>query len=341
MSESALRVRGATKHYGSTRAVDDLRLEVDKGEIVSLIGPSGCGKTTTLRLVAGLERLDRGTIEIDGVDCTHLSPSRRRVGFVFQDFALFPHLNVAQNTAFGLKSLPLCRRIERVREVLDLVGLGDKLTSMPNELSGGQQQRAALARALAPSPSLLLLDEPLSNLDPQLRRHVRHEILSIVRASGAAALWVTHDHDEGLIVADKVVVMDRGRSKQSGTPAEVWKNPCDAWVAAFMGRGDLVPGTVAGGVLKTVLGDVEAADLEEGTPGEVLVRPEDVLLDEQGHPGTVVRRHFHGSDYVYCVQLQTGGLLHLFQPGDVEIPRGSAISVRLASKQLPVFAKQP
>ena len=337
--EAALRVRGATKHYGATPAVEDLDLDVEKGEIVSLIGPSGCGKTTTLRLVAGLERLDRGRIEIDGADCTHVSPNRRRVGFVFQDFALFPHLSVAENIAFGLKSMPLCRRIERVREVLDMVGLAEKLKRMPNELSGGQQQRAALARALAPSPSLLLLDEPLSNLDPQLRRHVRHEILSIVRASGAAALWVTHDHDEGLIVSDRVVVMHNGRTKQSGSPAEVWKNPSDAWVAAFMGRGDLVPGRVAGGVLRTSLGDVEAAELEEGTLGEALVRPEDVLLDDEGHPGTVVRRHFHGSDYVYCVQLQAGGLLHMLQPGTVEIPRGSAVSVKLASKELPVFAR--
>ena len=334
-----MRLRGASKSYGTTPAVVDLDLDVAGGEIVSLIGPSGCGKTTTLRLVAGLERLDRGTVEIDGVDCSHLSPNRRRVGFVFQDFALFPHLTVGENTSFGLKSLPLCRRIDRVREVLDLVGLGDMMARMPNELSGGQQQRAALARALAPSPSLLLLDEPLSNLDPQLRRQVRHEILSIVRASGAAALWVTHDHDEGLIVSDKVVVMHSGRTRQSGTPSEVWRNPGDAWVAAFMGRGDLLPGTVAGGVLRTALGNVQAAELEEGALGEVLVRPEDVMLDDRGQPGVVVRRHFRGSDNIYCVQLEAGGLLHLLQPADVEIARGEAVSVSLASEELPVFAK--
>jgi len=339
MSKPALRLRGASKSYGTTPAVVDLDLDVAAGEIVSLIGPSGCGKTTTLRLVAGLERLDRGTVEIDGVDCSHLSPNRRRVGFVFQDFALFPHLTVGENTAFGLKSLPLCRRIDRVREVLDLVGLGEMMARMPNELSGGQQQRAALARALAPSPSLLLLDEPLSNLDPQLRRQVRHEILSIVRASGAAALWVTHDHDEGLIVSDKVVVMHSGRTKQSGTPSEVWRNPGDAWVAAFMGRGDLLPGTVAGGVLRTALGDVRAAELKEGALGEVLVRPEDVMLDDRGHPGVVVRRHFRGSDNIYCVQLEAGGLLHLLQPAHIEIARGEAVTVSLASEELPVFAK--
>ncbi|MEX0789532.1 MAG: TOBE domain-containing protein, partial [Actinomycetota bacterium] len=191
-------------------------------------------------------------------------------------------------------------------------------------------------RALAPGPSLLLLDEPLSNLDPQLRRQVRHEILAIVRASGAAALWVTHDHDEGLIVSDKVVVMHGGRLRQVGSPSEIWRRPCDAWVAAFLGRGDLLPGEVTKGVLQTALGEVEAPLHLEG-PGEVLVGPEDIELHAEGCPGTVVRRHFRGADNVYCVQLDQGGLLHVLQPGDVEIARGTPVNVRLASRALPVF----
>lgn len=333
----ALRLRGATKSYGPVPAVIDLDLDVQHGEIVALVGPSGCGKTTTLRLVAGLEKPNSGQIFVDGRDCSNLPPNKRNVGFVFQDFALFPHLTVGQNTAFGLKKGdPAQDRLRRADEILEMVGLGGMAQRMPNELSGGQQQRAALARALAPGPSLLLLDEPLSNLDPQLRRHVRHEILAIVRASGAAALWVTHDHDEGLIVSDKVVVMHAGRLRQMGSPSEIWRKPCDAWVASFLGRGDLLSGNVADGILRTALGDVEAPMLLEG-PGEVLVGPEDIILHEEGCPGTVVRRHFRGADNVYCVQFADGGLLHVLQPADVEIARGTPVHVRLASRSLPVF----
>jgi len=334
----ALKLRGATKWYGSVPAVIDLDLDVYPGEVVALIGPSGCGKTTTLRLVAGLERMRSGQIVIDGQDCSHLPPNRRNVGFVFQDFALFPHMTVGENTGFGLKNTRPEYRRRRVNEILELVGLGSMVDRMPNELSGGQQQRAALARALAPGPSLLLLDEPLSNLDPQLRRQVRHEILAIIRASGAAALWVTHDHDEGLIVSDKVVVMNGGRVRQSGTPSEVWRHPGDAWVAAFIGRGDLLAGKVTDGVLHTALGQVEAAELTEGCLAEALVRPEDVVMHQEGCPGTVVRRHFRGSENVYCVQLSEGGLLHMLQPGDVDIPRGTSVNVKLASSALPVYS---
>lgn len=333
----ALCLRGATKSFGSVPAVIDFDLDVPHGEIVALVGPSGCGKTTTLRLVAGLESPNSGEIFVDGRECSNLPPNKRNVGFVFQDFALFPHLTVGENTAFGLKKGdPSQDRLRRVDEILEMVGLGGMSRRMPNELSGGQQQRAALARALAPGPSLLLLDEPLSNLDPQLRRHVRHEILAIVRASGAAALWVTHDHDEGLIVSDKVVVMHGGRIRQVGTPSEIWRKPRDAWVASFLGRGDLLPGKVSDGLLRTALGDVEAPMLLEG-PGEVLLGPEDIIFHETGCPGTVVRRHFRGADNVYCVQLSEGGLLHVLQPGDVEITRGTPVNVRLASRSLPVF----
>lgn len=333
----ALCLRGTSKSYGSVPAVIDLDLDVRHGEIVALVGPSGCGKTTTLRLVAGLESPGSGQIMIDGRECSDLPPNKRNVGFVFQDFALFPHLTVGENTAFGLRADSAQSRRDRANEILEMVGLGGMAERMPNELSGGQQQRAALARALAPGPSLLLLDEPLSNLDPQLRRQVRHEILAIVRASGAAALWVTHDHDEGLIVSDKVVVMNAGRLRQVGSPSEVWRKPCDAWVAAFLGRGDLLAGTVAEGVMRTALGDVEAPLMLEG-PGEVLVGPEDVELHAEGCPGTVVRRHFRGPDNIYCVQLAEGGLLHVLQPGDVEIVRGTPVRVRLASRTLPVFS---
>lgn len=335
---ASLRMRGVSKSFLAAPAVRDFDLDLRLGEIVSIIGPSGSGKTTTLRLVAGLERPDTGYIEIGGRNCAGIPPEQRRVGFVFQDYALFPHLTVAENIGFGLARLPRHQRAARVREMLELVELAGLESRLPRELSGGQQQRVALARAIAPHPSLLLLDEPLSNLDPQMKREVRHEVLSIVRSSGAAALWVTHDHDEGLIVADRVVVMREGRIRQAGAPAEVWRRPADAWVARFIGQGDLVPGVVGNALVRTPLGTVKAAGLKDGTAVQVLVRPSDLVIDPSGHPGTVVRRHFSGDDLIYCVQLKGGALLHCLQPSGRDIPRGTEIRIRLASDSLVVFA---
>ncbi len=332
-----LRLRRVSKAFGSVRAVAELDLEIAPGEVLALVGPSGCGKTTTLRLVAGLERPDAGVIEIGGRDATPAPPEDREVGFVFQDYALFPHLDVAANIAFGLHRLPRSERHGRVREVLAMVGLESKAGHGPAQLSGGQQQRVALARALAPRPRLLLLDEPFSNLDPQLRRRVRHEVLAIVRSSGAAALWVTHDHDEGLAVADRVAVMDAGEIRQVGTPFEIWRHPIDAWVAGFIGCGDLLPGRVEAGRVRTTLGEVEAFDLPEGRPAQVLVHPEDVAIDSSGAPGVVVRRHFSGTDNVYCIQLENGSTLHCRQPSDVEMANGTRVGVALKSRSLAVF----
>jgi iron(III) transport system ATP-binding protein len=335
-----LRLERVGKSFGPVRAVVDLDLEVARGEIVALIGPSGCGKTTTLRLVAGLEQPDTGVIEIGGRDCTSVPPEDREVGFVFQDYALFPHLDVASNIAFGLHRLPSAERQDRVREVLATVGLESKAGHGPAQLSGGQQQRVALARALAPRPRLLLLDEPFSNLDPQLRRRVRHEVLAIIRSSGAAALWVTHDHDEGLVVADRVAVMDTGEIRQMGTPFEIWRHPADAWVAAFIGCGDLIPGRVEEGRVHTVLGEIEAADLPDGEHAQVLVHPEYVAIDPTGAPGIVVRRHFSGTDNVYCIELDEGPLLHSRQPSEVEMSLGARVGLALKSRSLPVFRER-
>lgn len=343
LSAPALRLRGLSKSFGSLWAVRDLDLEVGPGEIVALIGESGCGKTTTLRLVAGLEMPDAGTVEIAGRDCSSVPPERRGTGLVFQDYALFPHLDVAANVRYGLYRLPRAQRRLRMREVLELVGLEALERRMPVELSGGQQQRVALARALAPSPSILLLDEPFSNLDPRLRRQVRHDVVSIIRSSGAAALWVTHDHDEGLIVSDRVAVMNAGGLRQVGTPADIWWRPADAWVAGFIGHGDLIAGRVESGHVSTPLGQValrdgQKAGLAEGRQVQVLVRPDDVVLDRRGHSGVVVRRHFSGSDNVYCIRLhEEGELLHFRQPASVEIPRGTTVAIRLGADSLPVF----
>ena len=336
-SGAALRLRGIRKSFGPVRALDGVDLEVGPGEILSLVGPSGSGKSTMLRVVAGLTQPDAGTVEINGRDCSRLAPEGRGVGFVFQDCALFPHLDVAGNVGFGLVKTARSERANRVRQVLEMVGLEGLADRLPHQLSGGQVQRVALARALAPSPSLLLLDEPFSNLDPPLRRQVRHEVLRVLRTYGAAAVWVTHDHDEGLIVSDRVAVMDGGVIRQIGTPAEIWRQPADAWVAGFMGHGELLPGPVEDGLVRTELGPVPAGDLAEGSLALALVRPNDVRLDPGGKRGTVVRRHFSGNDNVYCVQLEGGQLVHMYQPAEVEFARGQEVTVRVAAEGIPVF----
>lgn len=337
LTSPALSVRGLTKSFGETTAVTGLDFDVAKCEVVALMGPSGCGKTTTLRLVAGLEQPDGGRISIAGRECTRMAPERRGVGFVFQDYALFPHLDVEGNVAFGLNGIAGPKKNDRVGEVLELVGLTGESKRFPRELSGGQQQRVALARAIAPRPSLLLLDEPFSNLDAELRRRVRHEVLSIVRSTGAAAVWVTHDRDEGLIVSDRIVLMHEGALRQTGSPSQLWRTPADAWVAGFIGQGDLLPGVVRGGAVRTALGGLRSKGLAEGARVKVLVRPGDVTIGGAGTQGTVVRRHFSGEDNVYCIELEEGTLLHSRQPEAVEIPKGTRVAVRLSAEELPVF----
>lgn len=338
--EPILRLVEAAKSFGMTTALDGLTLEAGKGEIVSLVGPSGCGKTTALRAIAGLETLDSGMVMIDDLDCKGLPPGRRGVGYVFQEYALFPHLTVRQNIAFGLRHLSKEAKADRVREVMDLVGISALDQRYPRQLSGGQQQRVALARSLAPKPKILLLDEPFSNVDPQLRRRVRHELIEIIRNSQAATLWVTHDHDEGLLVADRVVVMKDGKARQVGTPSEIWRRPADSWVAGFMGTGDLIDGIAVDEAIETKLGTLEAGGLPDGTRVKVLVQPGDLKMDPSGAEARVLRKHFDGSDNIYCLEIERGGLLHFRQPGHVEIERGSTLRVRLENETLPFFVEQ-
>jgi iron(III) transport system ATP-binding protein len=334
---AVLRVANLGKSFPGVTALAGVDLEVRDREVVALVGPSGSGKTTLLRLIAGLDQPDEGSVEIAGRDCSRLAPERRRVGFVFQDHALFPHLDVARNVAFGLHRMAPLPRRRRVREMLELVRLESMADRLPHQLSGGQQQRVALARAMAPGPALLLLDEPFSNLDPLLRRRVRHEVLSIIRSAGTAAMWVTHDHDEGLMVSDRLAILDEGTIRQVGAPSEVWRRPADAWVAGFIGRGDVLSGVVEGATVQTPLGTVSAVGLPQGRAVDVVVRAEDIVLDPAGAPGKVVRRHFRGDDNLYCVELADGTLVHSRQPAEVELPLGTPLAVRIASPVLPVF----
>lgn len=299
-----LRLRDLLKRFGRVTAVQDLDLTVESGQFVTLVGPSGCGKTTTLRLIAGFEAPDRGEIELAGRSILSLPPEERGVGIVFQNYALFPHMNVFDNVAYGLKFVEeRVDRRARVRELLELVDLQGFERRRPSELSAGQQQRVALARALAPRPRVLLLDEPLSALDVQLRERLRLDVRRIQRELGVTTLYVTHDQEEALAISDRVGVMNEGRLEQVGRPWEVYHKPASAFVAEFIGRGNLLDGRVAEISERDVqiqLKDGQrirlrkppqcAGSLEPGQRVSFLVRHERLTLDGQGEnrvPGVV------------------------------------------------------
>jgi len=285
--EPGVTVSGLVKRFGPVTAVDGVTLEVADGELLAVVGPSGCGKTTLLRLIAGLEQPDAGRVLIQGRDVTALPPERRDVGFVFQQFALFPNMSVAGNVEYGLKrrGVPRAERARRVQEMLAMVGLSQLAGRRPDQLSAGQQQRVALARALAPRPKTLLLDEPLSALDAAIRTRLREELRETQRRLGITTILVTHDQEEALAIADRVAVMNAGRLEQVGTPWELYDRPQTVFVAGFIGRGNFLDVQAAGDVLDCgPLGRVPkaivpgAAGLSEGT-WRALVRPEAVLLE--------------------------------------------------------------
>jgi iron(III) transport system ATP-binding protein len=292
-----LRIQGLTKQFGAFTALGDISLEIAEGEFVCFLGPSGCGKTTLLRAIAGLDIQTAGRIEQGGRDISALPPSRRDFGIVFQSYALFPNLTAAQNVAYGL-SHARARRVEvagRVRELLEMVGLGEHGRKYPAQLSGGQQQRVALARALATSPGLLLLDEPLSALDAKVRVHLRHEIKQLQRRLGVTTIMVTHDQEEALTMADRIVVMRSGATEQVGTPLEIYREPASPFVADFIGVMNFVAATVVGEG-RVRLGELELAcdadGLAPGTEVTLAIRPEDIVVQEAsaGGPNAVPMR---------------------------------------------------
>jgi len=332
--DPALRLDGVSKRYGAVAAARDLSFEVAPGELVTLIGPSGCGKSTTLRLVAGLERPDEGCISIAGVVAadrrTWQTPERRRVGLVFQDHALFPHLNVARNVAFGIDRLPRQQQRARVGEVLDLVRLGDLARRYPHELSGGEQQRVALARALAPRPAVVLLDEPFSSLDETLRAQVRAETVSALRETRTTALLVTHDQTEALSTGDRVVVMRGGVIEQADTPQAVFEAPATRFVASFMGDADFLPAHVQNALLTCEIGVVSTvpgwanADVDV----EVVLRPHEVALTP--HPDAdarVVEVEYHGAFVLHTVRLASGRTLRSWQTHAIRYAAGTPVVV--------------
>ena len=319
-AETVLDLQGLTRAYDAERAVESVSLSVRDGELLTLLGPSGCGKTTMLRLLAGLERPSAGTVEIAGETVAtgdggqFVSAEQRDVGLVFQDFALFPHLTVEENVAFGLQDWSVESRERRVDALLELVDLSDHREKAPDALSGGQQQRVALARALAPEPDVLLLDEPFSNLDVRLRVEMREEVRDILKTAGVTAVSVTHDQEEALSISDRVAIMHDGEIEQVGTPEVVFENPGSRFVASFLGRASFLSGRVRGDVVETELGVLDAAQLNgpveeyNGVRIDVLVRPDDleaVPANGATADGQVVQRQYTGPTFVYEVKLES------------------------------------
>lgn len=340
---AVLDVRDVRKAFGQQQVLHGIDLHVAAGAIVAVLGPSGCGKTTLLRLIAGFEQLDHGSITVAGQlaasrggagPTLSLPPERRRVGVVPQEGALFPHLDVAGNVGFGLRR----GSDARVAEVLALVGLAGFEKKRPSQLSGGQQQRVALARALAPKPSLVLLDEPFSSLDAAMRGQVREEVFEVLRAANATAILVTHDQQEALSVADQVAVLLAGRIAQFGEPTELYASPCSLEVATFVGEAVVLRGTAAGGRVECALGSLpQRAGGPTAGRVDVVVRPEQFAIvdtDADGSElltGTVVARSYFGHDGIVRVSLPSGTVITCRTPSGTLPARGDIVSTRVVS----------
>jgi putative spermidine/putrescine transport system ATP-binding protein len=342
---AALLLQGVTKMFGDAVAVSDLSLTIESGEFVSILGPSGCGKTTTLRMIAGFEQPDSGRILIDGQDVTVVSPQRRNIGFVFQSYALFPHMTVAQNVSFGLaiRKVPAAQAKSVVAATLALVRLGELGTRYPHQLSGGQQQRVALARALAIRPRLLLLDEPLSNLDAKLRDDMRDEVRRIQREVGITAIFVTHDQSEAFALADRVAVMDRGRLQQIADPVSIYETPANATVSSFIGQANMFEGSaaaVSADRVRVKLGDgtellCVGTGLHPGMPCRTFIKYERVTLSRNAparfdnlFTGTIASRTYLGDSARYVVATDASLTLRSavpYQPGFEQFDLGEKV----------------
>ena len=335
-SSPILQLKNLSKTFPASNspAVDNVSLELREGELLGLLGPSGCGKTTLLRIVAGFEKVSQGQVELAGKIVSdrnkNVPPEKRNTGMVFQDYALFPHLTVAENIAFGLKGkktvanggifhngrLKNTEIQRRISNVLDLVGLSGLEKRYPHELSGGQQQRVALARAIAPQPALILLDEPLSNLDVQVRHRLRAEIRAILKAAGTTAIFVTHDREEALAISDKIAVMRDGKLEQVGTPEEIYTQPRSRFVAEFVTQANFLTAIRDGQNWTTEIGEVKlptAINIAECDRAELMLRQEDIMVTPDPNNDsqvTVKERQFLGREYRYCLETASGKRLH-------------------------------
>jgi iron(III) transport system ATP-binding protein len=342
---ATIELLGVRRRFGAAVALDGLDLRVDDGEVVALLGPSGSGKTTALRLVAGFDRPDAGCVMLggrpvaDAARAVWVPPEGRGVGMVFQDLALFPHLTVAQNVGFGLRLGSSRERADQVGRMLGMVGIAELAGRYPHELSGGQQQRVALARALTPGPGVVLLDEPFASLDAALRGQLCEEVGRILRDAGATAIFVTHDQDEALALADRVAVLDRGRVEQVDTPHRVYHTPTTRFVAGFVGQADFVPAWATGDRLETELAQLENPGLAAGAAAEVMVRPDQVALTPDPAGTAVVLAHrFRGAADAYTLTLPSGRQLHCEQLAGEPLPIGARVRPTLRPSTYLVFA---
>lgn len=349
--DAALAFNDVRHAYGSLLALDGVSFRIDPGQILCLLGPSGCGKTTALRVAAGLERPSAGEVCLAGRSVSgggrFVPPEERGVGLLFQDYALFPHLNVADNVSFGLRHLPPAVRIQRVETWLARVGLEGRERVYPHMLSGGEQQRIALARALAPEPAVLLLDEPFSNLDTQLRQQVRDQVLHVLKEIGAAALLVTHDPEEALFMGDYIALMTRGRVLQQGSALDLYLAPQTPMVAEFFGEINRLAGRVEGGEVITPFGPVAVLGLADATPVDILIRSEGVHihsqpLDGETHPQAEVQavRLLGRSSLIHLQTLPETGFdqhLHIRTHGTSRLKPGMSVWMHLDPELVFVF----
>ncbi len=340
-----LNLRDLACGYGDQRIVQNLNLHLNAGDIGCLLGSSGCGKTTTLRAIAGFEPVHEGEIQLAGEVISRagftLAPEKRRIGMVFQDYALFPHLTVAQNIAFGIAKHP--NQAAVIQEMLDLVKLGGLGGRYPHELSGGQQQRVALARALAPEPQLLLLDEPFSNLDVELRRRLSFEVRDILKSRGTSAILVTHDQEEAFAVSDHVGVFKEGRLEQWDTPYNLYHEPQTPFVASFVGQGYFIRGQMSShDAVTTELGELRgnrAYGMALGSSVDVLLRPDDIVhAPDSNLRASVIGKSFLGASTLYRLQLPTGSQLEAIFPSHIDHQVGEEVGIDVAADHLVLFA---
>jgi putative spermidine/putrescine transport system ATP-binding protein len=341
---TSLVLQDVSRSFGTTRALDGLSLEIAPGELVALLGPSGCGKTTALRIVAGFESADTGSVLVDGKDISSVSAARRDMGMVFQSYSLFPNMNALDNVAFGLRMRKQGsgQRRKRAGDLLDMVGLAEQARQYPHQLSGGQQQRVALARALAIEPRVLLLDEPLSALDARVRLQLREQIRTLQQQLGTTTLFVTHDQEEALSMADRVGVMRQGKLEQIAVPAQLYDRPATAFVAEFVGVMNRIPGELTGTGTVAALGatvpiEESVSELTGDGPVDVLVRPEGLRLQvaENGN-GIVTTKTFLGSVTRVGVLLSGDVAVKIDQPSAeaAGLAPGSSVAVTLPPERV-------